>query len=58
MNNIKTEKPCAKCGKVKDLSEFAQHKRMNDGRKNKCRECTSAEYKQKALLEKSLFGLL
>lgn len=32
-------KPCIRCGEHKALDEFHRHKRMADGRLNKCRSC-------------------
>lgn len=35
-------KKCAKCGKVKPLSEFGSHESASDGKQSYCRECKNA----------------
>lgn len=36
-------KTCFICGKKKALEEFYPHKKMRDGRLNKCKECTKSQ---------------
>jgi len=33
------DKKCIKCGEIKELSNFHSHKKMKDGRLNKCAKC-------------------
>jgi len=39
------EKPCKKCGIVKPLSEFYEHKNYADGHTRICKECWNEKYK-------------
>ena len=32
-------KKCIKCNEIKDFAEFHKHRKMKDGRLNKCRSC-------------------
>ena len=36
-------KACLKCGELKPLTDFNVHTRARDGRKTRCRVCTSSE---------------
>lgn len=38
-------KKCFKCGIEKSLDNFYKHKKMSDGRLNKCKECTKKDSK-------------
>ncbi len=38
-------KKCMKCNKNKVLDDFYKHKKMADGRLNKCKECTKSDVK-------------
>lgn len=40
------KKTCFVCGGEKPLNEFHRHKRMRDGRLNKCKECVRAYVRQ------------
>jgi len=38
-------KTCAKCGKIKPLSQFSKHKKQKDGHQVWCKPCTAENYK-------------
>lgn len=40
------KKICFKCGVEKTLSDFYTHKKMSDGKTNKCKECTKIDVKK------------
>ena len=42
-----TSKRCFKCGQVKGLDRFYEHKHMADGHLNKCKDCTKAYEKER-----------
>ena len=42
------KKQCFKCGRTLDIEEFYQHKRMKDGRLNKCKDCTKKDVRERS----------
>ena len=46
-----SEKKCFKCGAMKPLTDFYKHKRMADGRVNKCKSCNKIDVRENRLLK-------